>query len=197
MAMLLLVNKIKARSYVTSAAIAFAFLLAIFVEPMRVSSVSMANTYCDGDIVLVERMHGPSLTLPETRRGNVVVLRALGEADKAGGPDAMLIKRIIGVGGDRIRIVRGVVFVNGTPVAEPYVRHKAPYRAATDSWPEDVTGSGQRDVIVPEDSLFVMGDNREQSSDSRSWGPVRRQDVAGYVLFRLPSLAGHTASCQL
>ena len=77
------------------------------------------------------------------------------------------VKRIVGLPGDRIQIRRGTVLVNGVPLPEEYVRH-----------PKDETVSER---MVPDDSYWVYGDNRAESSDSRDWGPVHRDDVIGNV----------------
>jgi signal peptidase I len=99
----------------------------------------------------------------------------------------MMIKRIIAVAGDRIHIARGTVFLNGNPVAEPYVFHQTSYDPSSDSWPLSRTGSETRDIVVPSHSVFVMGDNREQSADSRVWGAVPESDIVGYVLLAFPA----------
>jgi signal peptidase I len=142
----------------------------------------MESTLCDGQLVLVE-------TFPASipKRGDIVVLRITGPNMFTGGQGDLVIKRIVGLPGDSIRIIRGTVLVNGNPLDEPYVHHDPLYQRATDSWPMDINGGGQREIVVPEGYLFVLGDNRGQSLDSRVWGPVAQQDVAGYLLFKLSS----------
>ena len=85
------------------------------------------------------------------QRGDIAVLRAPDSTE-----DIDLIKRIIGVPGDRLRIVRGEVFVNGQPLDEPYIRFQATY-----SYPND-----GHEVTIPEHQYFVLGDNRANSRDS-------------------------------
>ena len=82
-------------------------------------------------------------------------------------PSQNFVKRIIALPGDRIRVQDGTVFVNGVPLEEPYVEH-----------PLHET---RRETTVPEDSYWVLGDNRAQSDDSRNWGPVPRDHVIGKV----------------
>lgn len=82
-------------------------------------------------------------------------------------PSENFVKRIIGMPGDRVRFQQGTVFVNGVPLEEPYVEH-----------PSSETRNA---LTVPEDSYFVLGDNRNQSDDSRNWGAVPRDHVIGKV----------------
>ena len=82
-------------------------------------------------------------------------------------PSQNFVKRIVALPGDRIRVQGGTVFVNGVPLDEPYVEHRL-----------DET---RRERTVPEDSYWVLGDNRAQSDDSRHWGPVPRDHVIGKV----------------
>ncbi|HET9165086.1 MAG TPA: signal peptidase I [Candidatus Angelobacter sp.] len=158
------------------------FIVATIVRPVRISAHSMENTLCDGQLVLVE-------TFPASipKRADIIVLRIADPNMGSGGQGDLVIKRIVGLPGDRIRIVRGTVLVNGNPLDEPYVHHGPLYQRASDSWPVDTNGAGQRDIVVPEGNLFVLGDNRGQSLDSRVWGPVAQQDVVGYLLFKLNS----------
>ncbi|MBV9438039.1 MAG: signal peptidase I, partial [Acidobacteria bacterium] len=111
-------------------------------------------------------------------------------------PDLHLVKRVIGLPGDRIHLRDGVVYRNGQPLNEPYVIHSVgdyvPYRdnfpavpasQAGDSvvagWPER---DGQ-DIVVPADHYFVMGDNRDVSHDSRYFGCIPKENVIGRPLF--------------
>jgi signal peptidase I len=110
------------------------------------------------------------------RRGDIVVIRA---------PqiDAIVVKRVIAVGGDRIRILQGQVILNGKPLREAYVPKKVPSGSPLDSWPLDMESPGLRDVVVPPHSCFILGDNRDESFDSRTWGAVPDENVVGSVLF--------------
>ena len=119
----------------------------------------MAPHITSGETVLIDtityRLRGPA-------RGDIIAFRHQGPTPET------FIKRIIGLPGDRVRIVRGRVLVNGTQLNEPYV-----------AFPD--TRSFQ-EVVVPADSLYVLGDNRVASDDSRSWGFVARGDVLGKAI---------------
>jgi signal peptidase I len=98
------------------------------------------------------------------RRGDIAVLRAPGS-----GEDVDLIKRIIGLPGDHLRIARGEVFVNGQPLDEPYIRFQATY-----SYPNEGD-----EVRVPEHQYFVLGDNRGNSRDSHFGWFVPAENLVG------------------
>lgn len=101
--------------------------------------------------------------IAQPRRGQIVAFR-----HERSAPEVYL-KRIIGVPGDRVAIDRGVVFLNGVALKEPYVR----YRDARSAAP----------AIVPSGAYYVLGDNRANSDDSRSWGFVPAQDLIGRAIF--------------
>jgi signal peptidase I len=123
---------------------------------IRVESISMQPTLHAGNFVLVNKI-AYKLGYPE--RGDVIVFRYPPDPEQV-----PYIKRIIGLPGDRVRIFDGKVSVNDQILVEPYI-------AAT-------THQGG-EWTVPENALFVMGDNRNNSSDSRSWGMVPMENVIG------------------
>jgi signal peptidase I len=109
------------------------------------------------------------------------------------------VKRIVGVPGDRIRIVHRQVFLNGQALNEPHVHHDYPdeampgddfppppgqyLRESTPEWAQEIESHVQNgELVVPPDSYFVMGDNREHSWDGRFWGFVPRPLVSGQPL---------------
>lgn len=125
---------------------------------IRVDGSSMEPTLSDREFVLVNRV---AYWLGKPAQGDVVIF-ALPDA-----PDKEYIKRVIGVPGDRIVISGRQVTVNGESLDEPYIAADPTY---TGSW------------TVPEGSLFVLGDNRNNSTDSHVWGPVSQAHVVGKAL---------------
>lgn len=126
-------------------------------ERIRVESISMQPNLYAGDFVIVNKV--VYRFLGEPQRGDVIVFRYPPNPDQV-----PYIKRVIGVAGDQVHIVEGKVYVNGGLLVEPYL---------------SVTTAKGGDWNVPEGSLFVMGDNRNNSSDSRSWGFVPLENVLG------------------
>lgn len=149
-------------------AIAFAFIITQFIKPTLVRGDSMYSTLEEGDYLIINRM---SYKFKEPKRGDIIVFESDLQQDDGSSKD--LVKRVIGVSGDRVKIENSKVYVNGEELVEPYI-----YDEVTD---------GDVDTVVPEDSVFVLGDNREISLDSRydSVGFVDDSDILGKVFIRL------------
>ena len=151
-------------------------LQAWVVKPYRIPSGSMLDTLRPGDRVLVNRF---VYHLHEPRRGDVIVFRYPGD------PSVAFIKRVVGVPGDVLEARDGRLYVNGSPMREPYVHRTRGRRDPTtpaaalaggtmhDPW------SLSRAFTVPDGQFFVMGDNRLDSDDSRVWGTVPRDAIIG------------------
>ena len=127
---------------------------------VRVDGPSMEPSFFNQDRIVVSKV---SYFLGEIERGDVIVFPA------PRSPEEDYIKRVIGLPGDSIRIAGGYVYVNEVPIEEPYIM--AP------------TLTTLSETIVPEGSVFVMGDNRNVSSDSRAWGSLPVEDVVGKAVF--------------
>jgi signal peptidase I len=176
----------------------FFFLVRAFlVEAFKIPTASMEGTLLVGDFLLVNKaVYGaeipgtglvlPSLSSPE--RGEVIVFHPPHE------PDKHYVKRLVGLPKDTLMMSDKVLFVNGEALHEPYVRHSdvtgdavhpamawqarflkagprpGRYRPSRDNWGP---------IVVPEDRYFVLGDNRDNSEDSRYWGFVRREAIKG------------------
>src|SRR6476646_2092636 len=150
----------------------------IFVgEASVVPTASMEGTILVGDHLFMDKLlYGPEIPLVHWRlpvlksihRGDIIVFRYPKDVKET------FLKRVTALGGDRLEIKNGVLYVNSQPVVEPYAVHHAPVHNPLESWGP---------TVVPEGKLFVMGDNRDNSSDSRDWGFVPMSNVIGEPLF--------------
>lgn len=138
-------------------AVLAAIVCAFFVRTPQVSGQSMEPRVASGEFVVINTV---AYRIGTPHRGDIIAFRH-SVADQ---PE-VYIKRVIGVAGDRVRVDRGTVYVNGQRLDEPYV-----------AFPDDRSFP---EVTVPSDSLYVMGDNRVVSDDSRFWGFVSTRDVMG------------------
>lgn len=125
---------------------------------VRVENVSMKPTLQPGEFLLVNRV---AYKLADPTIGDIVVFHAPGVSEMD------YIKRVIGAPGDVVRVADGNVYVNDQPLYEPYIADKPGYRG---EW------------TVPEGEYFVLGDNRNNSSDSHLWGFVPQEDIVGKAL---------------
>jgi signal peptidase I len=129
------------------------------LTPTRVSGISMQPTYSDSTLHLVNRViYG----IRSPARGDVVAIRLAG-------PHVLYIKRIIGLPGERVAIVDGVVEINGVPLTEPYVVQRAPWNYA--------------EVTVGPTEYFVIGDNRGMRISDHDFGRVDSRRIIGRLLF--------------
>ena len=122
---------------------------------IRVEGFSMEPTFSSGEFVIVNKL---AYKYGDPHYGDIIVFHYPRD------PEQEYIKRIIGLPGDRIQIEQGQLFINQIPFSEPYIAEAPTY---------------QSEWTVPEDSLFVLGDNRNESSDSHNWGPVPLDYVVG------------------
>ena len=173
------------REYVEAALWALAltlFLRAFVIQAFRIPSESMRDTLLVGDFLFVNKFeYGPKIPftnirlpgLHEPRRGDVIVFQFPQD------PSKDFIKRAVATGGETVQVENKVVSVDGKPLTEPYVIHTDP----------DVRPGGfdARDnygpFTVPKDELFMMGDNRDNSNDSRYWGTLDMHLVKGRAMF--------------
>jgi signal peptidase I len=185
------------------------FIITFVFQAFEIPSASMENTLLIGDHVFVNRVQfspatpwvGPIVPYNQIRRGDIVVFLS---ADPAT-PELYIVKRIIGIPGDRIHLRNGAVYRNGQKLDEPYVIHSEggdsdssydnyrdefPAVPATDNanvTPEWKLAMPQHiengDIVVPPDSYFGMGDNRDRSLDSRYWGFIPEEHVIGRPMF--------------
>jgi signal peptidase I len=177
------------------------FIITFIVQAFEIPSSSMENTLLIGDHVFVNRVLfaprtrwvGPLVPYRQIKRGDVMVFLHPAE------PGLYVVKRVIGIPGDRIHLRDGMVYRNGQKLYEPYVIHsRGDYVAYRDNFPAvppsdayNVTPAWQSemkqyiegdDLVVPPDRYFAMGDNRDVSYDSRYWGFVPGENVIGRPL---------------
>jgi signal peptidase I len=171
---------------VTIVAVALGLALGIqafLVKPFRIPSESMVPTLSIGQRVLVDRL---TKNFGDYGRGDILVFKPPQGADSNScgvqhaetrpcptptkeRSDTNFIKRVVGVGGDRLKVVGGAVYINGERQNEPYARLDD--ACDTCNEPDEIT--------IPKGYYFMMGDNRGASADSRVWGPVPKDWVIG------------------
>jgi signal peptidase I len=171
---------------VTIVAVALGLALGIqafLVKPFRIPSESMVPTLAVGQRVLVDRV---ALRLSDPSRGDILVFKPPAGADEnaCGGDhpegtacskptakrsDTNFIKRVVAVGGDRLSVKAGRVYLNGKLQKEPFIR------------PDDECSicNLPKPITIPKGHFFMMGDNRGESADSREWGPVPKKWLIG------------------
>ena len=178
------------------------FIITFMVQAFEIPSESMVKTLLVGDHVFVDRLSptakagyvGPLIPYRKIKHGDIIVFLHPKE------PGMYVVKRIIGVPGDRIHLRDSKVYRNGEALDEPYVIHSGPsYSPYRDQFPA-VAPDGDSNVnpewpivmrehlkdgelVVPPDSYFGMGDNRDVSLDSRFWGFIPKENVIGRPLF--------------
>ena len=186
------------QSLLTTVVIAV-FVIAFVVQAFQIPSESMENTLLIGDYLLVDKLRyggggGWNYVMPyrPVHRGDIIVFRY------PLNPTQHFVKRVVGVPGDRVRLINRQVYVNGIALRENYVVHSSPvHDVFRDEFPrlnlpvpglegtwwlqmKKLVEDGA--LIVPEGSYFVLGDNRDISEDSRYWGFVPRENIIGRPL---------------
>ena len=159
-------------------AVIIAMAILFFIKPTIVKEQSMSNTLLNNDYVFISRQ---SYTLfGEPQHGDIIVFRS--NLTNSNGSKKLLVKHIIGLPGDTLEIRDGSVILNGEILDEPYTR-------------DGYTSSEMDEVTVPEGYIFAMGDNRQNSTDSRSpqVGFIDINRIRGKVVFRLFPVSGFGA----
>jgi signal peptidase I len=190
------------------------FLRTFLVEAFRIPSGSMENTLLIGDFLFVNKLlygaevpliHKRLPAIREPHRGDILVFDSVEEQG------LKVVKRLIGVPGDTLSMENGQLYRNGATVSEPWVirtdsnanadplqreqmrRWQAPHLVrgvSPDSYHPDLNNWGP--IVVPRDSFFMMGDNRDGSYDGRYWGFLPRENVRGRPLLVYYSFDGNT-----
>ena len=177
----------------------FLVIRAFALQTYTIISGSMEDTFLIGDFIVVNKV-AYGATLPGTQkrlpgydrpeRGDIVVFRSNHDPG-----NVSLVKRLVGAPGDTVSMKDGILSVNGKPQTEPYARHTVPQDAGLSDekmkWQVQhlvhrdsaATYVATRDtwgpLVVPTDNYFMMGDNRDESYDSRYWGFTEKKDVIG------------------
>jgi signal peptidase I len=162
-------------------AILVALLLRTFVvATYSIPSGSMEPTLQIGDRIVVDKL---SYHLHGIGRGDIVVFSTPPTENCAGPPVADLVKRVIGLPGEIISLDDGNVYINGRLLPEPFL----PPALRDDTYPGPSTApyALHRAYRIPPGDVFVMGDNRPESCDSRYWGPIRKSTIVGKVDMRI------------
>lgn len=149
----------------------FGFVRPFVAEPMHVSSKSMVPTLHAHDRVLTNKL---AYDFTSPNRGDLAVFESVIPGD-----DERLVKRVVGLPGDEVSVRNGILLVNGKPPYEPYKKETHNPEKA----PPQIRSFGP--IVVPENNVFVMGDNRANSYDSRFFGPVPNENLIGEVSLRL------------
>jgi signal peptidase I len=201
---------LEALASICTVIVIYMFVVAFVFQNFEIPSASMENTLLIGDHVVVDRATlapptrwAPFVHYRPVRRGDVIVfLKPNPET-----PDLILVKRAIGIPGDRIHLRHGVVYLNGVAQNEPYAHPLNdndgdpddaynPYRddfpsiapgpdaQLTELWRQELPTAIQGDdIVVPPGKVFAMGDNRTHSLDGRFWGFVPDENIMGRPLF--------------
>jgi signal peptidase I len=183
------------------------FIITFAVQAFQIPSASMEDTLLVGDYLFVDKLHfggardsAGIVPFRPVQRGDIVVFYHPVD------PSLHLVKRVVGLPKDRIRLVNKKVWINGVPQNEPYVRYlQGPKDVFKDDFPRldfltpninprwyiDLPNHVERgELVVPAGHYFVMGDNRDNSQDSRYWGFVPAENIVGRPLLVYWSVMG-------
>lgn len=156
---------------IETAVMAMAIFVVVYfflVQPHQVTGNSMLPNFEDGEYILTDKI---SYHFHQPKRGDIVVFKAPKNQQKD------FIKRIVGLPGETIKLEKGKVFINGEKISEVYLSPNGI------TLPKSLISEGQ-EALVPLDEYFVLGDNRQHSSDSRDWGTVPKSSIIGKAWLR-------------
>ncbi len=177
-------SRSKLREYFEAIVVAVAlalFFRQFFIQAFRIPSSSMESTLLVGDFLFVNKfLYGAQIPFTQVRlpairaprRGDIIVFKS-----PTDGRD--FIKRCVAVAGDTVAIRNKVLYVNGAPQDESFTQHTDPNIRMPSHDPRDFMGP----IVIPAGRIFMLGDNRDNSHDSRYWGALPVQNVRGKAMF--------------
>jgi signal peptidase I len=136
------------------------FTFTFMLVPIRVQGVSMIPTYANGRVNLINKW---AYRWRKVQRGDVVGVKFIGE-------QVLLLKRVVGLPGERIRFANGIIYIDGEALTEPYIKKPR------DPW-------NQKEITLGSDQYYVVGDNREMPVDQHKHIPVHFERILGKILF--------------
>ncbi|MBI2617035.1 signal peptidase I [Candidatus Gottesmanbacteria bacterium] len=146
----------------------FVVVYLFIFQPHEIKGSSMEPNFFNNEYILTDKI---SYRFGEPKRGDVIILKA------PKNPDIDYIKRVIGLPNERLKVQNGFVYINGEQLLEPYISE------TTNLFPGSYMQEGV-EITVPEGFYFVMGDNRQHSSDSREFGPISSDLIIGRAFLR-------------
>lgn len=160
----------------------FLFIYLLILQPHKIKGASMHPNFPDGEYLLTDKV---SYRLGEPKRGDVIVFKAPTNNGEE------FIKRIIALPGEQVSVKNSKIYINGTPLEESYIAGNV------------ITSGGGflaegATVSVGQGEVFVLGDNRPHSSDSRAWGFVEKKEITGraWLVYWPPKSAGTVAKVK-
>jgi len=166
-------------------AVVVSLLIRAFVfQTFFIPSGSMEPTLNVGDRILVSKL---SVEFGTVNRGDIVVFRAPAAVKTACADDvADLVKRVIGLPGEHLTSVGNTIYYTTAPVTKPWNPLTKPWKAINQNWTHnEPIGRQIGDITVPKNHYFVMGDNEDNSCDSRFWGTIPHSAIIGKAFFRI------------
>jgi signal peptidase I len=162
-------EKLRENVQILTIALILAFIIRTFIaEPRFIPSDSMFPTLFKSDRLVIEKV---SYKLHPPHRGDIIVFEPPSQLQTQGyTKDQAFIKRVIGLPGENVTVHEGKVYINEQPLEEKYIAEPPDYEMSS--------------VVVPENNLFVMGDNRNNSNDSHIWGFLPQRNIIGHAIFR-------------
>ena len=157
--------------FLETAVVALSIFVVVYlflVQPHEIKGSSMEPNFQNDEYILTDKI---SFKMREPKRGEVIIFKA------PKNPDVDYIKRVIALPGERVKVQNGAVYVNGNKLNEPYLND------TTNIFPGQFMQEGV-EITVPESYVFALGDNRQHSSDSREFGPVKEDQIIGRALLR-------------